>query len=155
MNDLRKEFWEEIYKMAKRDKTIIVLTGDLGFSFCEKFQKDLFKQFINCGIAEQNMIGVAAGLSYEGFKPYCYSNVIFLLSRAHEFVRNDIAYNNTNVHLIGTGAAGFLGFTHNWEKKENEEDLLKNLPNIKRFYPQGKKELLKALKIKGPSFIRL
>ena len=77
MPDLRRPFWDEILKMAKKDKDIILLTGDLGFSFMERFQEELPKQFINAGIAEQNMIGVAAGLALCGKKPYCYSNAIF------------------------------------------------------------------------------
>ena len=152
--DLRKQFWNSILKIAKADKNVVVLIGDLGFSFKEKFEKELPDQIINCGIAEENIIGVAAGLSLEGKKPYCYSNAIFLIGRAYEFVRDDICYNNTNVKLCGTGASGFLGFTHNWKGKENEEDLLKNLP-IKRFYPQSKGELKKALIVDGPVFIRI
>ena len=136
-------------------KRIHLLVGDLGFSFMEKFQNEIPKQFTNVGIAEQNMVGLAAGMSIAGKRPYCYSGAVFLLMRAYEFIRDDVAYNNTNVKLVGTGASGFLGFTHNLGEKENEEDLLKNLPNIKRFYPKDDFELKSAMKIQGPSFIKL
>lgn len=141
--------------MAKADKDIILLTGDLGYSFMETFQKELPKQILNCGIAEQNMIGMAAGMALAGKKPYVYSNAIFLLSRGHEFVRDDVAYNNLNVKLIGTGAAGFLGFTHNIGSEEHESNWLKGMPNIKQFYPKSEVELKEALLVSGPAYIRL
>jgi transketolase len=153
--DLRKDFFDILLDKAKKDKSIHLLVGDLGFSFLERFQKELPRQFTNVGIAEQNMVSMAAGMAIAGKKPYCYSGLIFLLMRAFEQVRDDIAYNNTDVKLIGTGASQFLGFTHNLTGTENEEDLLKNLPNLKRFYPKDKKELAKAMRAKGPCYIRL
>lgn len=131
--------------------------GDLGFSFCEQFQKELPEQIINCGAAEQNMVGMAAGLALGGYKPYVYSCVPFLIFRALEQIRDDVCYNNLNVKIVGTSASGFLGFTHNLEGKENEEDILKNLPNLQRFYPQD--DIEKALKIcyntSNPCFIKI
>ena len=155
MSDLRKPFWSQIYEIAKTDKNVVVLTGDLGYSFFEQFAKDFPKQFINAGCAEQNMIGVAAGLARVGKKPYVYSNSIFILMREYEQVRDDIAYQNLNVKLIGTGASGFLGFTHNLGVLENETDLLKNLPNIRCIYPEDEKQLEIALLLDEPAFIRI
>lgn len=152
---MRKHFWNLILKLAGKDDKIIVLVGDLGFSYKEEFEKELPKQIINCGCAEQNMIGVAAGLVIQGFKPYVYSCIPFLLMRTYEFIRNDICYNNLDVKLIGYSQSGFLGFSHNLEGNENEEDLLKNLPNLKRFYPQNEQELKKVLLEKGAAYIRL
>jgi len=154
MSDLRSQFFTELLKLAKKDKKIHCLTGDLGFSFVEEYQKALPGQFTNCGIAEQNMIGVAAGMAIKGKRPYCYSGLIFLLMRAYEQVRDDICYNNLPVKLVGTGASGFLGFTHNLQGTENEEDLLKNLP-IKRYYPKNTQELKDAMLFKGAAYIRL
>ena len=154
--DLRKPFFNSLIKLAKADKSIILLVGDLGYSFMEEFAERFPDQFINCGIAEQNMIGVASGLAMMGKKPYCYSGSIFLIMRAYEQVRDDVCYNNTNVKLIGTGASPFLGFSHNLSREENEEDLLKNLPNIQRFYPKNEQELKQAMKLNNkPTFIRL
>lgn len=159
MPDLRKQFFKTILEIARTDKKVMVLTGDLGFSFVDEFQKELPEQFINCGIAEQNLIGVASGLAMGGFKPYCYSGAIFLLMRAYEQIRDNVCYQNLNVKLIGTGASGFLGFTHNLKGSENEEDLLKNLPNIKRFYPQDEAEadrIIKETYLCGkPAYIRI
>lgn len=152
MSDLRKAFWDSMCEIAEKDKDVVVLTGDLGYSFYEKFSKT--KQFINAGCAEQSMIGISAGMAITGKKPYVYSGAIFLLMRAYEQVRDDIAFNNLDVKLVGTGASGFLGFTHNLTGEENEHDLLKNLP-IKQFYPKNEKELKEALLSKGCAYIRL
>lgn len=141
--------------MAKADKDIILLVGDLGFGFFDEFKKELPGQLINAGIAEQNMVGVAVGLALSGRKPYCYSGAVFITTRPYEFIRDDVAYNNLDVKLIGTGAVSFLGFTHNFLDKENENDLLKNLPNLKRFYPKNEKQLRKALMNNGCAYIRL
>ena len=154
--DLRKPFFKVLDELAEKDEKVVLLVGDLGFSFMEEYQQRHPKQFINCGIAEQSMIGIAAGMALGGLKPYVYSGTIFLLMRAYEQVRNEVCFNNLPVTLVGTGAAAFLGFSHNLTGAENEEDLLKNLPNIKRFYPKNEEELRSAMEVNGvPKFIRL
>lgn len=157
MPDLRKAFFQNMEELAENDKDIMVLTGDLGYSFFESYAEKYPEQFINCGIAEQNMIGVAAGLAIAGKKPYVYSGVIFLLMRAYEQLRDDICFNNLGVKLIGTGASQFLGWSHNLTGNENTEDLLKNLPNLKRHYPQSENELKEVMfnKNNSPEFIKL
>src|SRR4030043_237998 len=127
--------------MMERDKNIYFLTGDLGYSFFEEIKDKFPQRFINCGIMEQSMVGIAAGLALSGKKPYCYSTVPFLVYRALEQIRDDVCYQNLDVKLVSTSVSGFLGFSHNLEGKENEEDLLKNLPHIKRYYPKTEKEL--------------
>jgi transketolase len=153
--DFRRQFFNQMCELAEKDKDVILLTGDLGYSFCEEYAHKFPKQFINCGCIEQSMVGIAAGMVLGGKKPYVYSGTIFLLMRAYEQVRDDVAYNNLNVKLIGTGASQFLGFTHNLQGNENEQDLLKNLPNIKSFYPQNEEDLRLALLSFGPAFIRI
>ena len=83
-----------------------------------------------------------------------YSGSVFLLTRAYEQIRDDVAYNRLNVKLVGTGASGFLGFTHNFENNENEEDLLKNLP-LRRFSPNNPKTLEEAMNYGRGAFIKL
>jgi len=142
-------------EIAEADKDVILITGDLGYSFCEEYAERFPKQFLNVGCIEQSMIGIAAGMALAGKKPYVYSNAIFLLMRAYEQVRDDIAYNNLDVKLIGTGAGGFLGFTHNMLGMESENDLLKNLPNIWQGYPENETMVKDFLLMKGPGYIRL
>ena len=152
--DLRGTFWEVMSNLAGKDDKVIVLTGDLGYSFYEGFAEKFPDRFINCGCIEQSMVGIAAGLALAGWKPYVYSGSVFLLTRAYEQIRDDVAYNRLNVKLVGTGASGFLGFTHNFENNENEEDLLKNLP-LRRFFPVRPKDLEIALRYSKGAFIRL
>jgi transketolase len=156
--DLRKSFWNSILEIAKKDKKVIVMTGDLGFSFVEKFAMELPKQFLNVGIAEQNMIGIAEGMALSGLRPYCYSGAVFLTHRPLEQIRN-ACYNNLDIKLIGTGASQFLGFSHNFSEKENELEILNKFPNIKCHRPKSEKQLEKLLKKegkgKGPRYIRL
>ena len=153
--DLRREFFSQLLKMAKEDKKIILITCDLGFSFCEEFQNTLPLQFINAGIAEQNAVGVAAGLAIGGYKPYVYSNALFLTSRANEFVRDDICYNKLDVKLVGTDASGFLGFTHNREPSDEDRLLIGHFPNIKLFFPKIANKLKEALSYNGAVYIGL
>lgn len=156
---LRKFFFDTLIDLAKKDKDIIFLTGDLGYSFFEPFQEKFPKQFINCGIMEQSMVGIAAGLALSGKKPYCYSTEPFLLYRALEQIRSDVSYQNLNVKFVGVSISGFVGFSHNLEGKENADDLLKNFPNMKRYYPKTEKEVKKSLleiyKSNNPIYIKL
>jgi len=142
-------------KRAKRDKKIIILLGDLGFSFYEQFQKELPDQIVNVGCIEQTMVGIAAGMAKAGLKTYVYSNSLFLASRANEQIRDDICYNKNDVKLIGTGAAGFLGFSHNMSPGDEYKNLLGHFPNLRIEEPKDEKELSKILFKKGASFIKI
>jgi transketolase len=155
---MRKTFFAELCKLAEQDKDVLFLTGDLGFSFFEEFQAKYPKQFINCGAIEQSMIGIAAGLSLGGKKPYVYSTIPFLLFRPFEQVRDDLAYQNANVKLIGVKMSGFIGFTH--EISEDEDlRVLGYLPNLKIYIPKNEEELKSNIKQsyeeQGPAYIRL
>lgn len=130
MTDHRKQFFEEMDKLATLDEDIILIVGDLGYSFMEGYAEKHPKQFLNAGCMEQSMVGIACGMALMGKKPYVYSNGIFLIMRAYEQVRDDVAYNNLNVKLICTGASGFLGFSHNLGFRESIENLIRPLPNI-------------------------
>ena len=152
--DLRRTFWNFMSDLARKDDNVIVLTGDLGYSFYEEYAEEFPDRFINCGCIEQSMVGIAAGLALAGWKPFVYSGSVFLLTRAYEQIRNDVIYNKLNVKLVGTGAGVFLGFTHNFENNENEEDLLKNLP-LKRFSPHTPRDLKIALNYSKGAFIKL
>ena len=159
MSDLRKTFWDIILEIAKEDKDVIVLVDDLGFSFCEKFQKELPEQFINCGVIEQSMFGIAAGLALGGLKPYLYGTAPFLVFRPYEQIRDDICYNALDVKIIGTGASGFLGFSHNLNPSNEDELILKHLPNLEIYIPKSteslEKVLLKSYQHVKPTYIRL
>src|SRR5579864_6084792 len=112
---MRSAFLKTLFAAAKMNRDIILVTGDLGFSVFEEYSATLPKQFLNAGIAEQNMAGIAAGMAIEGKTPILYSIIPFVTMRNFEQIRNDICYQNLNVKLIGVGAGfsyGIYGYSH-------------------------------------------
>ena len=112
---MRNKFAQEIISLAEKDDDVILLVGDIGFRIFDEFIERFPNRFINCGIAEQNMISVAAGMASEGKKPVVYTIIPFLVMRAFEQIRVDIGINKQNVILVGVGgglAYDKLGATH-------------------------------------------
>ena len=128
--DSRKVFFDKLMKLAEKDKKLILIVCDLGFSFMEEFAEKFPKQFINAGIAEQNAIGIATGLKIAGYNPYVYSGAVFINYRCIEQIR-DAWFQGIDIKVVGTGASGFLGFTHNFQKGEREP--LKYLKGSKNY----------------------
>ena len=158
----RGVFMETLEELVQKDPRIILIVGDVGFSYMAEFARKYPNQYMNAGITEQSFMGIAAGLAKCGWKPYVYSMVPFVIMRNYEQLRNDVCYGNANVKLIG--AVGnvhyrFQGMSHNLLGSENEEDLLKNLPHIKRYYPQSPDEVrqlvLDTYNNNEPTYIRL
>ncbi|MCD8242844.1 MAG: hypothetical protein LUD38_03405 [Parabacteroides sp.] len=111
---MRNAFVTAARKFAS-DKDTIFLSGDLGFMALEPLRDKLGDRFINCGIAEQNMISIAAGLAKEGFKVFVYSIAPFVYARPFEQLRNDICFTGQPVCVVGNGggyAYGHMGPTH-------------------------------------------
>jgi transketolase len=154
--DLRKQFFKTLSELAKNDKDVMFLTGDLGFSYFESFRGTYPDQFINVGIMEQSMVSIAAGLALGGKKPYCYSTAPFVTYRVLEQIRDDIAYQNMNVKLIGVAMSGFIGFTHTTYGTEDLH-LFEKLPNIKAYAPKDENELKKLMieNIDNPAYFRI
>ncbi len=156
---MRKTFIKTLLKEAKEDTDIFLITGDLGFMALEEFRDLGSKQFLNIGVAEQNMIAFAAGLALTGKKVYTYSIVPFITMRPFEFVRNDICYHNLDVTLVGPGA-GF-SYSYNGPTHYGLEDIsvMRSLPNMVVVCPgdpvEVKNATLASLKRKGPMYIRL
>jgi len=155
---MRKTFVKTLENLAEKDKNLFILTGDLG-NFFKSFAEKFSDRFINCGVSEENMIGVAAGLALSGKNVYCYSIVPFLTMRALEKIRVDICYHNLNVKLLGAGGGllyGIEGMTHH-----SIEDIavMRSLPNMTVVAPADlqEAELLakESLDFKGPLYIRL
>lgn len=112
---MRKEFSNAIEKLALEDDSIVFITGDLGYNALENLQAKLGNRFINAGVAEQNMIGVAAGFAHKGYKVFCYSIAPFIVYRCLEQFRNDVCFNNLPVFLVGNGGGygyGIMGSSH-------------------------------------------
>lgn len=120
-------FFKWLIKKASKDPKVIFLTGDLGHNFIEEYQEKFPDRFINCGIAEQNMIGMATGLTLMGWKPYCYSGAVFLNFKCIEQIRS-AAMQGIKLNIVGTGASQFLGDSHNFRKGEIEP--IRNIKNV-------------------------
>lgn len=156
---MRVAFINTLQELAKKDKSIMLLTGDLGYSVFEKYIKLFPKQFINMGVAEQNMTGVAAGLAIENRIPFIYSIVPFVTMRNFEQIRNDICYQNLNVKIIGVGSGfsyGSYGHTHHGLE---DIGILRTLANLTIICPGDPIEtelaIKEATKLRGPTYIRL
>ena len=156
---MRNAFINTLIELAERDKNIYLLTGDLGFSVLEKFAQKFPERFINCGVAEQNMMGVAAGLALAGKKVYVYSIIPFVTMRCFEQIRNDVCYQNLDVKIIGIGsglAYGSLGATHH---AIEDMAILRALPNMTVLSPadpvEAKELILKSYQTKNPTYLRL
>lgn len=148
-------------KLAQKDKKVILIIGDVGFKFIEPFREKYPNQFLNAGAAEQNMMGMAHGLTRVGWKPYVYSMVNFICIRPLEQVRNDLANQNSNVKLFGVlggPSYGFLGFSHNISEDEDVR-LMSPLPNMNVYIPKTEEEvpdiMMKEYERKGPSYTRI
>jgi transketolase len=112
---MRNAFANQLFMEMQHDKRIMLLTGDLGYSVFEPIIDALPQQYINCGLTEQSMTGIAAGLASEGFIPVLYSIIPFITMRNYEQIRNDICYQNLPVKIVGVGAGfsyGPYGHTH-------------------------------------------
>jgi transketolase len=112
---MRDTFVKALLEEAKRDPNIFLITGDLGFGVLEEFEAMLPSQFLNAGVAEQTMIGLAAGIASTGKRVFVYSIGNFATIRALEQIRNDVCYMNNSVVIVSVGAGysyGSQGFTH-------------------------------------------
>ena len=156
---MRIAFVNTLFEMAKKDNRIMLLTGDLGFSVFEKYIEAFPDQYINMGVSEQNMAGVAAGMAMEGKIPLIYSIVPFTTMRNFEQIRNDICYQNLNVKIVGVGAGfsyGPYGHTHHGLE---DIGILRTLANLIILCPGDPIEVALATKAMlnhiGPVYLRL
>lgn len=156
---MRKTFSKVVEEIGKKDKDVIFLTGDLGFNALENVRESLGERFINMGVAEQNMLSVAAGMAYKGYKVFCYSIAPFIVYRALEQMRNDICFHDLPVYLVGNGGGygyGIMGSTHH---AINDLGTLGGLPNIKCWIPAFREDLkpliTKLVENKKPAYLRL
>ena len=100
---MRDAFLKSLTTLAQNDENIILLTADLGFGVFEEFESSFPGQYYNVGVAEQNMTSLAAGLALEGKRVFTYSIGNFPTMRCLEQIRNDLAYHDLNVTVVGSG----------------------------------------------------
>ena len=132
---MRDAFTRALHHLAAEDPNLILITGDLGFGVLKPFWTDYPKQFINAGIAEQAMTGMAAGLALSGKTVFTYSIGTFPTLRPLEQIRNDCAYHNANVKVVCVGGGfvyGSLGMSHH---ATEDMAILRALPGVTVFTP--------------------
>ena len=132
---MRDAFIESLSKIAENDKDIFLITGDLGFGVLDNFSEKFPSQFLNVGVAEQNMTGIAVGLALSGYKVFTYSIANFTTLRCLEQIRNDACYHNANVNVVSIGGGfgyGALGMSHH---ATEDLSIMRSLPNIEVIAP--------------------
>lgn len=156
---MRDTFVKTLVEIAKKDKNIELVTGDLGFGVLKPFWEQLPDQFTNAGIAEQNMTTVAAGMALEGKTVFTYSIGNFPTLRCLEQIRNDCAYHNANVKIVCIGGGfvyGSLGMSHH---ATEDIAVLRALPDVVVMAPGDLVEAQEATKAiaqyKGTCYLRL
>lgn len=156
---MRSTFSRKIVEAALKDRRVLLLTGDHGYALFDDFRNAAPDQFINCGIAEQNMIGMAAGLAKAGFKPICYGLSAFVPVRVVEQIKMDICYEGLPVAIVGDGAGlvySSLGSSH-----QSTEDIAcaRALPGLEIYSPGDALELdytmSRILSFQKPAYIRM
>lgn len=156
---MRDAFAEELVKLAEEHKEVFLLSGDIGNRVFDRYKELFPNRFLNCGIAEANMMGVAAGLAMSGFRPIVYTITPFITARTFEQIKIDVCYHNAPVIIVGVGSGlcyASLGPTHH-----SCEDIaiLRSLPNMTIICPGDAFEVRaafrEALKHNGPIYIRL
>lgn len=156
---MRNAFIDELVQLARVNKNIALVVGDLGYKVVEPFADEFPDRFINAGVAEQNMTGLAAGMASEGFHVFTYSIANFPTFRCAEQIRNDIDYHNLPVTIVTVGGGlsyGNLGYSHH---AIQDYALIRTMPNMLIAAPGDPMETRACLRylVKNPqpSYLRL
>lgn len=156
---MKTEFCSALQRVGEVNKETVLITGDLGYNAFEKIVVSFGDRFVNAGVAEQNMVGVAAGMAHQGLRPWVYSIAPFLVLKTIEQARNDICYLNLPVKFVGNGGGygyGIMGATHHILE---DIALYTALPNMKVYVPafvSDVEEMVNQMAIEeGPAYLRL
>lgn len=156
---MRNAFSDALVSAAKADPRVLLLTGDHGYALFDPFRKACPKQYINCGVAEQNMVGVAAGLAKAGFRPVVYGLAAFVPVRVLEQIKIDVCYENLPVILIGDGAG--LVYSHLGTSHQSTEDIActRAIPELMVLSPADRFEMTAAMELafrsESPVYLRM
>ncbi|HWH49437.1 MAG TPA: transketolase C-terminal domain-containing protein [Burkholderiales bacterium] len=156
---MRKAFSDALVAAAQADARMLLLTGDHGYALFDAFRKTCPQQYINCGVAEQNMVGVAAGLARGGFRPVVYGLAAFVPVRVLEQIKVDVCYEGLPVIFIGDGA-GFV-YSHLGSSHQSTEDIActRAIPGLSILSPADRFELAAAFQLAceqaSPVYLRL
>jgi transketolase len=156
---MRNAFAEELVTLAEHDTRVVLLSGDIGNKLFDGFKEKFPTRFFNCGVAEANMMSVAAGMALSGLKPVVYTIAPFVTYRCFEQIRIDVCYHNVPVVIVGVGGGlsyASLGPTHHSCEELGCLRLLPNLVVASAADPFEVKSLLRsALKGNSPCYLRI
>lgn len=156
---MREAFSNALVRLALADPKVLLLTGDHGYALFDEFRKRCPGQYINAGIAEQNMVGMAAGLARVGFRPFVYGLAAFVPIRTVEQIKLDIAHDDLPVVLLGDGA-GFV-YSHLGTSHQSTEDIActRAIPGLEVLSPADRFEMTasidRAYMANGPVYLRM
>ncbi|AJP48542.1 transketolase [Rugosibacter aromaticivorans] len=156
---MRAAFSEALVRLAKADLNVLLLTGDHGYALFDDFRKECPAQYLNAGIAEQNMVGMAAGLARAGFRPFVYGLSAFIPVRVVEQIKLDVAHDKLPVVLVGDGA-GFV-YSHLGTSHQSTEDIActRAIPNLSVYSPADRFELTACMDMayqsRAPVYLRM
>ena len=159
MKPTREGFGEELVALGKENKDVVVFSGDLeDATRAEYFKKEFPERFFNLGIAEQDVIGTAAGFSTLGFISFATSFAVFLTNRAYDMIRLDVCYNDCNVKIVCSHTGVTVGEDGASAQCLEDFAIMRVLPNIKVICPVDALEARKATRAiamtKGPMYMR-
>lgn len=144
---------------AAADESLVFLTGDLGFKALEPLRERMGRRFINAGVAEQNMISVAAGLARSGLRPWTYSIAPFIYARPYEQIRNDVCLHDLPVRMVGNGGGygyGVMGATHHAMEDYGALLCLQNLHAFVPAFATDVNDIIRKLAaFPHPAYLRL
>jgi transketolase len=156
---MRTAFIEQLCVLAEQDERIWLVCGDLGYSVLEAFSSRFPKRYLNAGVAEQNMTGIAAGLALAGKTVFTYSIANFPVMRCLEQIRNDVCYHNLNVKVVSVGgglAYGSHGYTHHGVEDLAVMSVMPNMTVVAPGDPVEARAATTALAgVHGPAYLRL
>lgn len=156
---MRAAFSDALVRLAKADPKVLLLTGDHGYALFDDFRRECPAQYINAGIAEQNMVGMAAGLARVGYRPFVYGLAAFIPIRTVEQIKLDIAHDDLPVVLLGDGA-GFV-YSHLGTSHQSTEDIActRAIPGLKVLSPADRFEMTACMEYafaaNGPVYLRM
>lgn len=156
----RGTFALAVTELAKTMDNLKLLTADLGvLTGLTRFMETYPEKFLNTGIAEQNMIGIAAGMAHEGYNVFCTTYATFVTMRSFEQVRLNLAYMNLNVTLVGSGSGLVMGMSGNSHYGIEDLALMRSIPGMVVLSPADGAEIVKSVQAaaayEGPVYIRL
>ncbi len=156
---MRTAYCKTLYEIMSRDSRVYALTADIGFRNFDEIMAEFPDRFVNVGVAEANMIGIAAGLALSGKIPFAFTIAPFVTMRCFEQIRVDLCYQQLPVKIIGAGGGFVYGSQGTTHHAIEELGILRTLPGMTVLCPadpvETEKTVMETMRLAGPSYIRI